>query len=63
MTTKNRRPGRPKGSVADPANKKKRINITLTNEHHQLAALAGEGNVSAGVAIALDVWAKLQKKK
>lgn len=63
MTTKNRRPGRPKGSVADPANKKKRINITLSNEHHQLAALAGKGNVSAGVAIALDAWEKLQKKK
>lgn len=53
-----KRRGRPIGSVADPATKKSRVNISILKKHQDIASKAGNGNVSAGVAVALDLWAK-----
>jgi hypothetical protein len=54
--------GRPIGSVADPATKKDRVNISILKKHQDIASKAGGGNVSAGVAVALDSWAKKNLK-
>lgn len=55
--------GRPVGATAAPETLKQRINVTLDTEHQEIARLAGDGNVSAGLRIALDFWNKKHAKK
>jgi hypothetical protein len=61
QTTKSTR-GRPPGSLNDPATKKIRVNVSILPKHQDIAQQAGEGNVSAGLGVALDLWAKKNLK-
>lgn len=55
--------GRPVGTTADPETLKLRINVSLDSEHQAIARLAGDGNVSAGLRVALDFWNRKHAKK
>ena len=59
-----RPPGRQVGTIIVPPEAQKlRVNVMLDPEHQDIARLAGDGNLSAGLRIALDVWAKANAKK
>lgn len=58
-----RQRGRPAGTTAAPETLKQRINVTLDAAHQEIASRAGDGNVSAGLRIALDAWIESQPKK
>ena len=45
-----------------PASRKKRVNVMLAPHHQQVASVAGNDNVSAGIATALDHWASVNLK-
>jgi hypothetical protein len=55
--------GRPVGTKVPDDERKKRINISIADHHRQIAGIAGEGNVSAGIGTALDHWASAHLKK
>lgn len=55
--------GRPVGTTADPETLKMRINVTLDADRQEIARLAGGGNLSAGLRVALDLWNKKHTKK
>ena len=55
--------GRPVGTTADPETLKMRINVTLDAEHQEIARVAGNGNVSAGLRVTLDFWNKKHMQK
>lgn len=55
--------GRPVGSTLAPETIKQRINVTLDAQRQDIARLAGDGNLSGGLRVALDAWAKTQSKK
>lgn len=50
-------------TTAAPETLKQRINVTLDAAHQEIAKRAGDGNVSAGLRVALDAWTNLQSKK
>lgn len=52
--------GRPPGSTIDPDQKKKRVNITISDNQQKTAERIGGGNVSAGIGIALDLYEKIK---
>jgi len=55
--------GRPVGTTTAPETLQQRINVTLDAAHQEIAKRAGGNNVSAGLRVALDAWAKAQSKK
>lgn len=56
--------GRPAGTTRlDDQTRQVRKNVMLDATHQEIALRAGEGNLSAGVRIALDHWEEFNKRR
>ncbi|MCA3058970.1 MAG: hypothetical protein ACK51V_00665 [bacterium] len=62
-TAKKKPAGQPKGPRLSPEEKKKRTNISLAAHHKRMAEVAGDGNVSKGIGVALESWASRNLKQ